>query len=332
MKEIAGLTALLCVLCFSGTFVALSTLEYSPASDETTMAAAPVGLFCDHVVHVGDNFTMNFTVANVPEPGIYSWEIHVYFDPAILTIADKKDVYLPSDHVFAGKRVFEVDPMIVPPGYLVYGVSLTGDQETFKGSGRLCQVKFRAVANGVSNITIDREQSLLYNVDHDLRFNYTKIDTFIDVGGQLPWIYRDWGKGGTCGLVSTEPLYQTYDFNYSKSAYSIEFTAKLDGANYCNITIPHLRNNKTVTVWDGPFEILLDGNVVNHTVSFNATHTFLDFSCHNASGVHKIRVTEGLMTYNNEAVPMGDLNNDGVVDIQDIFVVASHFGEKSQNP
>ena len=315
------LSILTCTVLFSGIFIVNSMTEHSSASYEAAMSVVPVNIsyICRNIVDVGDTFTVNITIANVTTLW-YAWEIGVYFDPTILTTSID-EVRLPSDHVFAGKRVWEVEPIVdLDFGFVLYGVSLSGDQDCSKEEGRLCQINFTAIAKGVSPIELDDEDSYLCDYPDLNVIPCIKNGTFIDVGSTLPWIYTDCESGGTCGRVAIEPSYLAFVFSCPNK---IEFTVSLDSTEQCNVTIPQLKND--ITVWDGPFEVRVDGNRVNHTVSFNATNTFLRFGYD--AGVHEIEVIEGTLM-----CVFGDLNEDKVVDIKDLFAVAKNWQKTCETP
>jgi hypothetical protein len=81
--------------------------------ESTDRRAVPLGILCDHIVDVGETFTVNFTVANVESSRrMYTWEIYVRFDPKILNVSSRALVWLPSDHVFANKKIVEVEAVL----------------------------------------------------------------------------------------------------------------------------------------------------------------------------------------------------------------------------
>jgi len=266
----------------------------------------------DHIVVVdlGETFTVNFTVADVV--GLYAWEIEVYFNPAILTIETEEKVWLPEDHVFSDSPFLVIPVPWIDPNRLEWGVTRT-DDKTFSGSGTLCQANFTAIGNGVSALELD--DCIL--VDYGLELMpFVTVNTFVDVGPTLPWIYTDWEKEGECGLVSIGPSYQGFTFT---SPNKMTFT--LEGSDHCQVTVPHLSTSKNITVMDGPFQILVDEEAVNHTVECNTTHTCLSFNLSDYEA-HNIKITEGVCT-----CVFGDLNEDGEVNIRDLFEVVKNFGK-----
>jgi hypothetical protein len=83
----------------------------------------------------------NITVTNVT--GLAGWSINVTWNPTLLEIASDADVYLPTDHIFAGLGPLET-PVIIDNtlGNVLYGAARGAGKPDFTGSGRMCQIKF----------------------------------------------------------------------------------------------------------------------------------------------------------------------------------------------
>lgn len=97
---------------------------------------------------IGETFAINITIANVVD--LYAWQVKLYYDDTILNFVEE---WLPSDHFFAGKPYFEVEPILghdALGAYVMFGVTLLGNLPGVNGSGTLCQLKFNTRALGVS--------------------------------------------------------------------------------------------------------------------------------------------------------------------------------------
>jgi len=92
---------------------------------------------------------VNVTVENVEK--LFAWEIKLYFNPKILNITEK-NIWYPENHVFANKKFFKVSPKIsYRESFIHFGASLLGE-DSFTGSGTLCQINFSSISTGVSSL------------------------------------------------------------------------------------------------------------------------------------------------------------------------------------
>lgn len=92
---------------------------------------------------------VNVTIENVEK--LFAWEIKLYFNSKILNITEK-DVWYPENHVFANKKFFKVSPKIShKESFIHFGASLLGE-DSFTGSGILCQINFSSIFTGVSSL------------------------------------------------------------------------------------------------------------------------------------------------------------------------------------
>jgi len=99
-------------------------------------------------VSTDEVFTINVTVAYVAD--LYAWQVMLSFDNSILHCTG---AWYAEDHVFAGKELVPVEPVIDnTDGYVLHGCCLLGDEETFNGNGTLLQIQFRSVFLGSSSL------------------------------------------------------------------------------------------------------------------------------------------------------------------------------------
>jgi len=102
--------------------------------------------FFTNLTKVGDIITLNVTVENIVN--LNNWQINVTWDPTFLNLTSPLfGVVLPPDHVFADAiahgRSIQVASNTGDLGTLIFGATYIGDQYTFNGTGRLCQIKFQ---------------------------------------------------------------------------------------------------------------------------------------------------------------------------------------------
>jgi hypothetical protein len=133
----------------------------SDATNETTFMVLPQEV----VVNVNDTFFVSVFAENVQN--MYGWQIKLCFDP---TIVECVNVSVPAQQVFSDK--YPVSQALIDynsteftkrplqsikndEGYVLAGDCLLGQNQTmFNGSGFLCQVTFKAVSSGSSNLTL----------------------------------------------------------------------------------------------------------------------------------------------------------------------------------
>jgi hypothetical protein len=94
---------------------------------------------------------VNITVENIED--LFAWQIKLHFNPKILNISEQ-GVWYPKNHVFANKKFLEVSPKISrKDSYIKFGASLLAE-ESFTGSGTLCQINFTAISTGLSQLNL----------------------------------------------------------------------------------------------------------------------------------------------------------------------------------
>lgn len=141
-------------------------------------------------VNVGPNiptdpFVVDAVVQNVSF--LKGWQVNITFDPTIL---EALDISLPADHVFAGQNVFEVAKNINnTAGFVVWAVAqgLNGSQQydpVNVTEGKLCQVEFRGITEGWSNVTFASEGTIV-----------TKLSTLPDPFGSTVEIFPQLERG-----------------------------------------------------------------------------------------------------------------------------------------
>ena len=165
----------------------VSTTQSTPniampgAADETTNGSFIV-LPQEVSVNVGDTFSVSVFAENVTN--MYGWQVILFFDPTIVWCLN---VSVSSQQVFSDR--YPVSQALIDfnnteftkrplqsikngEGYVLAGDSLLGrNQTTFYGSGFLCQVTFKALYSGSSNLalsTTDVQPLSTYYVDEGI--------------------------------------------------------------------------------------------------------------------------------------------------------------------
>lgn len=114
------------------------------------------------ILSINGTVTVNITVTEVED--LYMWQIKVFFNKTLLSC---ESASYPTDHVFAGKPLIPMTPVIEnTAGWVGHGCSLSGDEPGFNGNGTLCQITFKGLAEGVSSVAFSQpygEDTFLYD-------------------------------------------------------------------------------------------------------------------------------------------------------------------------
>ncbi|MGA2768448.1 MAG: cohesin domain-containing protein [Candidatus Bathyarchaeia archaeon] len=162
----------------------VSTTQSTPdiampdATNETTFIVLPQEVD----VNVGDTFFVSVFAENVRN--MYGWQVILFFDPIIVECLN---VSVPGQQVFSDR--YPVSQALIDfnsteftkrplqsvqngKGFVLTGDCLLGrNQTTFYGSGFLCQVTFKALSSGSSNLalsTADVQPFRTYYLDEGL--------------------------------------------------------------------------------------------------------------------------------------------------------------------
>jgi len=121
--------------------------------------------------------TLSIDVENVTD--LFTWQLVLYYNESILNTREDW-MWLPPDHVFAGKGYTEMPAKTGSDtygNYIMKSVSLYGTEPTFNGSGILCKINFTAAGiSGISHINFTRPIGNIegfyetYLLDFDLNY------------------------------------------------------------------------------------------------------------------------------------------------------------------
>jgi len=141
---------------------------------------------------------VNVTVENVE--GLFAWQVKVYFDAEILNIT-RDGVGYPENHVFVGKTFLNITPRVLSDSqdfYALFGSTLVGDEQSFTGSGVLCQLNFTGVSSGSSALNFSTplcEDTYLLDADLDCILtevidNKQSGSITLDIDRELIYVYE----------------------------------------------------------------------------------------------------------------------------------------------
>ena len=153
---------------------------YTPPTEPTQIYLSPSEIQAT----IGSVVTIDVMVANVED--LFLWQIKLYFDNTMLKCTEDM-VWYPEDHVFAGKSILPVTPVVWEDAdgwYITFACTLVGAETTFYGTGTLCKINFTCIAVGTSTLTFDMEplyrDTFLW--DYELEFiSFTVTDGEVTV-------------------------------------------------------------------------------------------------------------------------------------------------------
>jgi parallel beta-helix repeat protein len=102
----------------------------------------------ESTIKLNETFTVNINLNAVED--LYAWQVTLYFDPAIINCTSAS---LPPNHIFVDRPNYFTYWIENAMGYVTLGLTLLGQIPTFTGSGILCQITFKAIGLGTSDLT-----------------------------------------------------------------------------------------------------------------------------------------------------------------------------------
>ena len=154
------------VLCFSlMCILSLTSTPKTTASPTPVISVVPArNAFTTDTTTVGDTFTVNITTSGWEDPGLYSYELKLFFDPELLSAIEA--VYPPGH--FVPPPNFEVPIEInAEAGYVLFGVTKLGEVPGSTGSGVLATVTFEIAKAPPPDLSCDLELGDVILLDPD---------------------------------------------------------------------------------------------------------------------------------------------------------------------
>lgn len=156
----------------------------------------------------------------------------------------------------------------------------------------------------------------LYTIDENNQDSYPLMNPLgtMLVHCDITWKFFDpqgrW-ENRTCQAVVFSNSSVT-DFDFNKAEGELNFNAA--NGTFCNVIVPR-------DALDGAFTVTIDDSLSASILTWDENHHFIHFSMMNGSHEVKIKA-ETVIRF------IGDLNNDGIVNIIDVAIVAKEFGKK----
>lgn len=133
------------LLVFAFLLLSFPIITNSAFADAIFMRVEPANI---ENVAVGQSFTVNLTVANVP--ALFTWQIMLLYNSTVLNCTGA--VYPTAGGIFAGHTIIPVVAVINnEEGSVTFGASLSG-LDIVSGSGMMCQITFKVNAIGTSGL------------------------------------------------------------------------------------------------------------------------------------------------------------------------------------
>ncbi|MEM7536066.1 MAG: SdrD B-like domain-containing protein [Chloroflexota bacterium] len=274
-------------------------------------------------VNVSDRYTANVQIDNVVN--LYGLQIELAFDPALVGIVDPFE-FLPGIQILPGDflppEVTIQNIVDMDNGLINYAISLEGVQPGVSGSGLLAQVVFEGLISGTTPISLthvvlsDPDSQSIAHTTRDGQLTVEEVDPLIDIRGRVILERRDSNAGAqVCigdqcilteadGLFAFENMLPEGTVHVSHPSY-LRASYDYVGTPGSGLTLP------IVTLLGGDINQdddidIIDGVLIG--LAWNSTPSDSHWS------------------------PNADINDDGVVNVQDRVAVAFNWLQSAPGP
>jgi hypothetical protein len=150
------------LLLIIGSTAVLKT--YAPPELPKIYVSPKDNRFSTETTVIGDTFTINISTSGWEAPGLYSYELKLYYNNTMLNATEAA---YPAGHFLSGSN-FEVPIEINrEAGYVLFGVSKLGDVPGSTGSGVLTTVTFEIIKAPPPALSCDLELKDIIFLDPD---------------------------------------------------------------------------------------------------------------------------------------------------------------------
>jgi hypothetical protein len=168
------------LLMLMGSLIFIGTCKANNKDKIPILAVTTVQATNPPQIDIGQTLTVNVSVIDVTD--LYTWQVKLSFNNNTL---EYLNAIYPSDHVFAGKPIVPVTPLLdydsqKKTWYVLHGCSLMGSEPGVNGSGTLCQIMFKARALDGSYLNLTDVDTYLLDSDLD-SIPFTPIDSNVIV-------------------------------------------------------------------------------------------------------------------------------------------------------
>jgi hypothetical protein len=333
---------------------------FSTASTPKIYVEPKRNVFSTETASVGDTFTINVSTSGWEAPGLFSYEFKLYYDPTLLNVTEAK---YPPGH-FLPPPNFEVPINVTEAnvnGYVVFAVSKLGDVPGSTGSGVLGTITFKIIKapppalscnltlKDITFLDPEGKDITVYEVEHGYyEFSPPKPPVYLKVEPATVSA-REVGDEVILSVTINEMQSAlklanvTFKLYYNTTLLSTKEEWITPGGTYAHFNATVEADYVKVEVQMGTGPPFPEGKATLATIKFNATYTpptlttsplhLSDVVLKDIDGntVQYDRLEDGLYKVPVTAVKE-DLNGDGKVNIEDIYVFAIAFGSYPGHP
>jgi hypothetical protein len=304
------LITILAIAVMSITFYGRFTVH---SSGQTTLTIDPTSNYASK----GQTLTINVTVLDVTN--LADWQVRVGFNPSVVNCTN---VTVPPNNIFDGQYALLTPEINNTKGYVrafCYFDAVGG----VNGSGILCQINFQCLAPGVTALELVQLDCPLCGGTYLQQPDYTFI-SFTDVDGAVE--VTDQGFQENWFNMQSQPILvfsnssiTGFYVNETWKEATFDATGNAGSTGLASMVVPKSIINATNTL--DKMMVKVDGTPIAYTVSKNTTHNYMQFSYQQST-----RHIDVLVTL------LGDVTGDRRVRVDDVLLVATHFGTRNGGP
>jgi hypothetical protein len=234
-------------------------------------------VFIANATAPGSRFNVSITLENINN--LFAWQFCLVYNSSLLNFTQ---LFLPEDHVFAGKSYLET-PVIAKPGNVSYGITLgPGEEAVNVTTGTLCILEFEILDPSESGVELPASD-ILHFIDSEYTFLLDPVGAVIDceLGESLFAYGYMYTQSHTVTVDENEFIVVTNsngeispnNVTASKAEKSISFTVTGPSGQFgfVNVTIPKSLLDGNPSAW----AVYVNGNPTSAQITSNATHTFV---------------------------------------------------------
>jgi len=275
---------------------------------------------------IGETVTVDINVSNVND--LYGWQAGLTFNPDVLNCTgyyEGEFLKRGADPELGTFWVNRTRPWDNTEGIVkCHGCTLLGQIPGVSGSGQLGYLTFEVVGTGISDLHLTDVVLVgvvWHNGDYDIfEISFEVIDVFTVSWGGVDYSVETtsnltgiWEGEDSCSGLSHH--------TFSSEGKKISFNLTTPYDNFYDITIP-----KAILSCDNlsDWTVEVDGQQISFLVTESPADTSLYFTYHNST--HQVEITGTALG------KPGDVDDNRLVNILDILVIAVAFGATPANP